>query len=91
MAINQPPHQLGLDTNILRHPTPRRFFLSFMEHIGAQAHLSKTVQEQIIWEVAREEETQRDAFLHGSPVGGVGNAQQRIWRSHPLMGKAGDF
>ena len=57
MAINQPPHQLGLDTNILRHPTPRRFFLSFMEHIGAQAHLSKTVQEQIIWEVAREEET----------------------------------
>lgn len=53
---NQSPHQLGLDTNILRHPTPRRFFLSFMERIGAQAHLSPTVQEQIVWEVGRQEE-----------------------------------
>ena len=57
MAANQSPRQVGLDTNILRHPTPRRFFLSFMEHIGARAHLSETVQSQIIWEVAREEET----------------------------------
>lgn len=76
---NQPPPQLGLDTNILRHPTPRRFFLSFMERIGAQAHLSPTVQNQIVWEAARQEEThwanrrlqqgtvnqgQEDAILH---------------------------
>ena len=54
---NQSPRQLGLDTNIMRHPTPRRFFLSFMERTGAQAHLSPTAQNQIIWEVARQEET----------------------------------
>ena len=47
--------QVGFDANIMRNPTHRRFFLSFVEKHGAQAHLSPTAQAQIIWEVGSAE------------------------------------
>ena len=55
MTVSERPLQIGFDANILRHPTPRRFFLAFVEHHGAQAHVSPTAREQVVWEVAREE------------------------------------
>ena len=33
--MDERKRQIGFDTNIMRNPTPRRFFLSFVEKHGA--------------------------------------------------------